>query len=77
MAAIFPVVQINLVFSRGTCLIFTLKQFIISHSNLDPASSAGVTFCNSYTDRDESENEKRRKKEEESLSSLPILPLFL
>lgn len=76
MAAIFPVAQINLVFSRGTCLIFTLKQFIISLSNLNPASSTGITFCNRYTGRDESENENRRKKEG-SLSSLPILPLFL
>ena len=54
--------QINLVFSQGTCFIFTLKPFIISLSNLDPASSAGVTFCNSYTDCDESESEKEEKR---------------
>ena len=57
-------------------LIFTLKQFIISHSNLDLASSAGIAFCNSTLTVMNLRAKKEEKKRSRSVLS-PFSPLSL
>ena len=42
----------------------------------DETSAILASYCNGYTDREEFENEKRRKKND-TPRSLPILPLVV
>ena len=57
---------------RGLGFPFIFSKIIV----YTLASSTDNCYCNSYTDREESENEKRRKKWDMYTRSLPILHSF-